>query len=298
MFARIFKALQLLIVAATCAQLAAAQSSPSDPRNFDASQFGDYVTVGPDWLFAAGDNPAWASSAFDDSGWKTISTNKSLAESGLLNNSYVWFRIHIHLRPGAQNLMVGIANVSGSYDVYANGALLGGTGNTEERRLSTQSALVAYSIPNNLVAGRDNLVLAVRCATSWGTVTVVNRSAPLRPSSIYLLSQKSAPIFISYVAAHNAGPSALLGGLALLVGLIALALYLVLRSQQEYLAIAICLIAAAIFAALLVWFRIRYLSYPVFLFSLFFSPLRWSPSSSSFAWCCICHARVGFSPWK
>ena len=267
--ARRLRTLSILLLAFACAHFAAAQSPAStpaqpNPRNFDASQFGDYVNVGPDWLFAAGDNPAWASPAFDDSGWKTISTAKPLAESGVFNHPYVWYRIHIHLRPGTRNLVVGIANVSGFYEVYANGVLLGGTGNIAERRLSSQSALVAYSVPNSLVGGHDDLVLALRCATSWGTATVVNRNTPLSPSSVYLLSQQSAPIFISFVAAHNAGPSALLGGLALLVGLIALALYLVLRSQYEYLAIAICLIAAAIVAALLVWFRLSYLSFPVF----------------------------------
>jgi hypothetical protein len=261
--------LLILLLASACAHFAAAQSPAStpaqpNPRNFDASQFGDYVSVSPDWLFAAGDNPAWASSAFDDSAWRIISTGKPLAESGILNLPYVWYRIHIHLRPGTQNLMVGITNVSGFYEVYANGVLLGGNRNTWERRLSSQSALVAYSVPDSLVAGRDDLLLALRCANSWGTATAITRSTPLSPNSVYLLSQKSAPIFTSYVASHNAGPSALLGGLALLVGLIALALYLVMRSQQEYLAIAICLIAASIVAAMLVWFRLSYLSFPMF----------------------------------
>lgn len=270
MFARIFNAFRVLVFAATCAQLAAAQASTSDPHNFDASQFGEYVTVGPDWLLAPGDNPGWASPSLDDSRWRTISTGTRLAESGLLNLPSVWYRIHIHLRPGAQNLTVGITNVSGSYEVYANGVLLGGNGNNVGRRLSSQSSLVAYAIPNNLIVGRDDLVLALRCATGWGTATVIARSTPLSPSSVYLLSQKTAPIFISYVAAHNAGPSVLLSGLALLVGLIALALYFVMRSQHEYLSIAICLIAASLVAALLVWFRLSYLSFPIFLVQFVF----------------------------
>jgi len=264
MFSRIVSALSVLTFAAACAHLAAAPPPTSDPRNLDASQFGEYITVGPNWLFAAGDNPAWASPAFDDSGWRTISTGKPLSEYGIRDLPYVWYRIHIRLRPGTRNLMVGITNVSGFYEVYANGVLLGGNGNTAERRLSSQSAFVAYSVPDGLDAEQGDLVLAIRCATNWGTQRALARNTPLNPNSVYLVGQKSAPIFASYVAAHNAGPSTLLCGLALLVGLIALALYLVLRSQKEYLAIAICLFASSIVAAMLVWFRLSYLTFTVF----------------------------------
>ena len=47
------------------AQAAAAAAGNSDPRHFDATQFGQRNELGTNWLFAPGDNPAWASPAFD-----------------------------------------------------------------------------------------------------------------------------------------------------------------------------------------------------------------------------------------
>lgn len=66
----------LLAVSACSASPAAAHAS--DPRNVDATSFGQRITLGPEWLFAPGDNPAWASPAFDDSGWRVVSSNKEL----------------------------------------------------------------------------------------------------------------------------------------------------------------------------------------------------------------------------
>jgi hypothetical protein len=89
-------------------------------------------------------------------------------------------------------------------------------------------------------------------------------STPLNSESVYLISQGSSQIITSYVAAHNAGPPGLLCALALLAGLIALALYFALRSQLEYLAISINLFAASFVAATLIWLNLRSFTLPVF----------------------------------
>jgi len=155
-------------------------------------------------------------------------------------------------------------SVTGFYKVYANGVLLGGNDTTTGTRLSSQRALVTYSIPDSVLAGRADLVLAIRCATTWGSNTALTVSTPLNSESVYLVSQTSAPIYSSYVAAHSAGPPALLSGLALIAGLIALALFFALRSQLEYLAIAVCLLASSVVAAMLVWFNLSYISFTIY----------------------------------
>src|SRR6266702_14890 len=81
------------------AQSAGRDAAGTDPRNFDATEYGERVVLGPKWLFAPGDNPTWATPAFDDSGWTTISTDKQLLEYDIGNNSYVWYRMHLHLSP-------------------------------------------------------------------------------------------------------------------------------------------------------------------------------------------------------
>ena len=94
-----------------CALVSSAQSSAgdvgrTDPRRFDATEYGQRVILGPDWLFASGDNPAWALPDFDDRDWKMVSTEKELFEYGVRDISYAWYRMHVHLSPGAHYLMV------------------------------------------------------------------------------------------------------------------------------------------------------------------------------------------------
>lgn len=265
MFQHVFKALTAVLAVAACALPAGAQPAADNPRNADATAFGEHIALGPDWLFAAGDDPGWASPTLDDSHWMTISDSRPLEDYGIHNVPYVWYRMHIRLRPETRNLEIVLLGVAGSPAVYANGVRLAGKGGTVGSQLSYQPALAAYPVPDNLMAGRGDLVLAIRCITAWGSHRLVANRTPVRPASVYLVSSSSAPIYASFVAAHNAGPPALLSGLALLAGLIALALFIALRSQLEYLAIAICLIAASVEAAMLSWFSLRFQTFPVFL---------------------------------
>ncbi len=263
MLSRTFKLLILLPFAAVCALPAGAGPAASDPRDFDATNFGDFVTLGPNWLFAPGDNPAWASPTFDDSGWKTISTGKQLTDYGYRELPYAWYRIHIHLRPGARNVSIGITDVSGNYEVYANGVRIGGSGRMVHGLNTQQNALLAFAVQDSPAVLRGDLVLAIRFAVNYGSPGGRGTSTPLAPNSVYLFGQQSAPLYSSYVTAHSAGPVFMLCGLALLASLIAFALYFALKSQREYLAIASYLLASSMVAGILVWFDLGLYSFPV-----------------------------------
>jgi hypothetical protein len=267
MISRFIKAFIVLMLAG-CSAFALAQAATpalgdADPHNMDATRFGDLVTVGPNWLFAPGDDLAWASPALDDSGWKTVSIEKPLTDYGYRDFHFAWYRIHIHLRPGIHNVMVGTLNIDGNYEVYANGVRLGGSGKMTERLLSAQESLISYAIPGNLIGERGDLVLAIRCAVNWGSNSGRGTSTPLNSGSVYLLGQESAPLIASYVAAHQGGPTLLLGILALLAGVISFALYFVLQSQREYLAIGIYLLADSVMMALQLWLNVVRYSFPV-----------------------------------
>jgi hypothetical protein len=266
---RVLKALALLVFAAVCAPFAAAQPAAAapaatDPRTFDATGFGDYVQLGPNWLFAPGDNPAWASPTFDDSAWKTVSTDKRLYEYGYRDLPNVWYRLHIRLRPGTRNLSVGITGVAGNYEVYANGVRIGGNGKMIHRLDLWQDALLSFAVPDSAGASRGDLVLAIRFAVNHSSGNGRGTSTPLNSGSAFLCGQQSAPIYTSYATAHSAGPAFLLCGLALIASLIAFALYFALQSQLEYLAIAIYLLASSLVAGCLVWFNLGSYSLPVF----------------------------------
>ena len=258
----------LLLAMAACAPLALAQAAAPDPRsanprNVDATSFGDIISLGPDWLFAPGDDPAWTSPALDDSGWKTVSTEKPLTDYGYRDFHYAWYRIHIHLRPGARNLTVGTLDINGNYEVFANGLRLGGSGKMTERLLFAQESLVSFAVPDKLIGERGDLVLAIRCAVNWGSSMGHGASTPLNSRSVYLLGHESAPLIASYVSAHQGGPTLLLSILALLAGVISFALYFALRNQQEYLAIGIYLLADSVMMALQLWLYVVQYSFPV-----------------------------------
>jgi hypothetical protein len=261
---RTFLPIGILLLAAVCSAQAQVNPDATDPRHVDATQFGAFVKLGPDWLFAPGDNPAYASPNFDDSSWKDISTDKQLLDYGYRDNPYVWYRIHIHLRPGTRNLTVGIIGVSGDYEVFANGNRIGDNGEMKNVLLTTQRGLIAYPVQDSLLTPNGDLVLALRFALNRAGNKGRGTSEPLHSQSVYLVSQESAPIFVNYVASHNAGPPFLLCGLGLVVALVSFSLFLAMRAQLEYLAISVYLFAAAAFMAVLVWISFNS-TFPVYL---------------------------------
>jgi hypothetical protein len=247
-----------LLIAALCSTSTTAKASPSpqaglDPRNFDATSFGSFVSVGPDWLFAPGDNPAWASPAFDDSGWKTISTTAPLPDAGFHDIPYAWYRIHIHLRPGTRNLAVALDSVSGSYEVFVNGIRVGGQGPMSSFLRSGHGALIAYPVPDSVIPSSGAFVLSIRCALNPASGNGRGTSTPIFSQSVYLVDQTLAPLLVSYVVAHDSGLAILLCGFGLVVALVSFALYLALRDQHEYLAITVYLLAASSGMAALIW---------------------------------------------
>lgn len=250
-----------------CAAVSLAQSDEpdlpdTDPRHFEATAYGQAVTLGPNWLFAPGDDADRASPIFDDSNWKTVSTENELFAYGIRDISHAWYRIHVHLPPETHNLMVGTKNVSGRYEIFANGVRIGGQGNMLESGLFGHAALRTFSVPDNLIANRDNLVLSIRVAFNPDRNSGRGMSTPFGSDSVFLIGPVTAAHEASYFAAHSAGPALLACGLALVVCLISCALYFALPSNHEYLAISILLFAASITLALTAWMRLVVYSTP------------------------------------
>jgi len=234
----------------------AAQTSAADPRNVDASRFGERIDLGPNWLFAPGDNPAWAAPSFDDSAWTTVSTEKQLSDYGIRDVAYGWYRLHIHLRPGARDLLVGVERTFGSYEVFASGVRIGGNGPFPPLYRFNQYGFYAYSIPDGLVSRQGDLILAIRFglnavgARGNGTSTPINDSIG---SAVFLLSGESAAREAFYAKGRGVIPEAILASLSLLVGLVSLALFLALRKHREYLAAAVYMFAFSAYDFLWTW---------------------------------------------
>ena len=258
------------MIGLTFAQFLMAQSGKSeqptsDPRNFDATIYGEHMPLGPSWLFAPGDNPAWSSPALDDSAWMTVSADKDLSDYGIHEIHYAWYRLHIHLRPETRNVAIGVIGVNGRYEVFANGVRIGGNGKMTGLQQFAQNALTTFPVPESQTSVQGSLLIAVRFALNAKSTLGSGTMTPFNSRSIYLLSQSSAPIISSFVYAHNAGPSLLACGFALIVCLISFALYNALPASKEYLAIGICLLSATLAAAVDAWLNVEVYTFPPFL---------------------------------
>jgi sigma-B regulation protein RsbU (phosphoserine phosphatase) len=262
MLPRTFRSVICLLLAAASGAFACAQTKQStgdDPRQLDASPYGQRVSLGPNWLFAPGDNPSYASPAFDDSAWMIVSTSKPLLDYGIRDIPYCWYRIHIHLRPGTHNLSIALEHTYGSYEVYANGVRIGSNGDMSGLMRFAQRTLVAYPLPDSLLTANGDLVVALRfsldassTAHGRGTSSPLRTDNPTAAAGVYLVSREAVQREISYANAHVTYDDILLGGLSLLAGLVALALCLAMRSQREYLAATVYLLASTAYYC--VWF--------------------------------------------
>lgn len=88
---------------------------------------GGAVSLDGPWQFHLGDDPAWASSEFNDSSWEQLSADKPWgAQTHPNTEGFGWYRFHIAFAPGApEAIALLVPNVDDSYQVYWNGRLVG-----------------------------------------------------------------------------------------------------------------------------------------------------------------------------
>jgi sigma-B regulation protein RsbU (phosphoserine phosphatase) len=242
--------LQFLFAAIVlCAAGSVAQTAPPvpdrNPRHFDARYVGTTAMLGPSWLFSPGDNSAFASLAYDDSNWQTVSIDDPLEKYGVRSARFVWYRIHVKVRTPSHFLVIETQYIKGACEIFVNGVQIGGVGDMASSDQATDQ-MVAFAIPDQMTAQSGDLVIALRVALNKTGQTGVGGISPLQSGSILLSTSFQTQFEASYAAAHQALIPFLLSGLGFVVGLVALALYLAMRSRTEYLAIAVSLLATAL----------------------------------------------------
>lgn len=138
----LFLAAMLLLLAMASTQAIAAQPGGVPIRLGHA-----IVTLNGPWAFQVGDDLRWAQPGFDDSGWSRVDLTPvpgaTDGDVGLPNyvpgwtakghpgyHGYAWYRIRLNVTPpaGEHLALLGPWAVDSAYQVYANGALVGGIG--------------------------------------------------------------------------------------------------------------------------------------------------------------------------
>lgn len=140
------------------------------------------------WKFHTGDDPHWADPGFDDSSWEDVDLSAAPdANDGDVGigpytpgwnskghpgyQGYAWYRIHVTVTPppGETLTLLGPWAVDSAYQIYANGALLGGIGDFSS---ATPTAYgyhypSQFTLPSRMASGGP-LVIAIRVwAGAW-----------------------------------------------------------------------------------------------------------------------------------
>ena len=89
------------------------------------------------WQFHLGDNSAWASPVWDDSGWEKLVADKTWGAQGHEGYSgFAWYRLRIQSEPinGTQpHLALFLPPIGDAYQVYWNGKIIGRDGSLPPR---------------------------------------------------------------------------------------------------------------------------------------------------------------------
>ncbi len=252
---RVFRRrLRLLLVAmALFGPLCVRAHAANNPRDVDAVRFGERLHLGPNWLFHPGDNPQWASPTFDDHDWTIVSEQRGLAFYGFHGMRYGWYRMHIHLGPGAPAATIAVADIDGSYEVYTNGVRIGGDGPMDHHAYESQYGVRGFPIPPGADAD-GNLVLAVRFAFNAVGSDGPGTSTPLSGGpGVTVISSGSYRDDANSLTMRKTFQDLAIAALALLICIVAFSLGIALRDRREYMAAGLYLLAVAASAAARAW---------------------------------------------
>ena len=125
-----------------------------------------------DWRFQPGDNAAWSSPHFDDTGWSNRSVPGRWPVGGYPEHNHMaWYRLTLQLDPALlassqpATIAVRLGKILSAYELYAGGKLVGGVGSLPPLREINYDRQRVIAVPATAVDEHGHLVLALRV---WG----------------------------------------------------------------------------------------------------------------------------------
>jgi hypothetical protein len=206
-------------------------------QSFDAATLRTPRDLDVNWLIHAGDDPAYANPAFDDSKWTVFDPHNSLTSVyPQAKPAMVWYRLHVKAGAAQSGLALREWNISRAFEIYVNGERLIVSGQVKPFVPYSMGARMLARIPERLLAQGD-LVVAMRAHISpaeWGSGQYPGFYATNLTIGQYDTLYREDWLGIIGESTLNWIDRLLLIGL----GLVALVLYLAQRRQPEYLWIA------------------------------------------------------------
>lgn len=117
------------------------------------------------WKFSVGDDPAWATTEYDDSSWDNVKVPGSWESNGYIGyNGYAWYRKSFRLANtlNEEYLFLVIGSVDDVDEVYVNGTKVGGTGVFPVLMQTAYNVPRRYPVPAALLNQNGENLIAVR----------------------------------------------------------------------------------------------------------------------------------------
>jgi len=201
------------------------------------------------WRFHAGDDPQWASPAFDDSAWPRLRSDQSWTAQGYKDeNGFAWYRFRAQAPETPEQIAVILPAILTDYEVFANGAKIGGFGQMPpDGSLRFSQALLYRVTP---VQPGATIVFAIRVwhhpvfATYLGGGPRYGGArlgaASLLERQVQLIQAERLKGIVSFYA---------IGLLNAVISITVFGLFFFRRSEREYLWFALVLLASALQSA-------------------------------------------------
>jgi sialate O-acetylesterase len=135
------------------------------------------VELRGEWKFEIGDNPAWAKTDFDDSGWEKVFAPSYWEEEGFPGyDGMAWYRREFRFDKGdkEQTYYLLLGNVDDVDATYLNGRLIGAMGGFPPNFVTQYNSSRQYYIPNEYLNFSGKNVIAVRVYDDTGPGGIVN----------------------------------------------------------------------------------------------------------------------------
>ncbi len=198
------------------------------------------------WRFHVGDNATWANPSFDDSQWPLLRSDESWSEQGYPGYSgMAWYRFTVTVPAGMDSVSLMLPQFRTSYQVYANGVLIGTYGKMPPHGVAYSGGDDSvYALPR--ATGTDQTIeIAIR-VWQWKGWAKYRGGGPMTGGGLIGQSKMVADRSTSLVHSNlwNHSSPMILALLQTLAGITALALFLLRRSEREYLWFSVFILLA------------------------------------------------------
>ncbi len=186
--------------------------------------------------FHTGDDPRWSAPGFDDSSWQLLRSDQDWLNQGYRNyGGMAWYRFTLTVPPNHPPLALYVQRIRDSYEIFANGHLIGENGGMPPHGKVVIAERIVYPIPPNYAAPGQPVILAIRVWhwPHWAVYFGGGPTSALRIGELPAIRRWQTGEYRQLFWLDSSYGFLLL--LEFLAGLAGLALFAMHRADREYL---------------------------------------------------------------